>query len=390
MITVAIIPARGGSKSIPKKNIIPVAGKPVIAWTIEQSLRTKSISETYVTTDDNEISKVAAQYGAKVIPRPKEISGDTDTSESALMHALDYLKEQKGIESDVVVFLQCTSPLRKKDDIANAVKLFSRENADSLMSVTILDDLTLWEKEHNNWRSVNFDYRRRGMRHERKKQYVENGSIYIFKPKILREYNNRIGGRLVAYPMEFWQTWEIDTISQVDLVEFYIRKYIMGKYHFTIDANAFELIVLDFDGVLTNNKVLVSDDGSEAVFVSRGDGLAISRLKKWGIPLMILSTEQNNVVRVRANKLDVPFRNAVADKKETLTTYCKERGIVLENVVYVGNDLNDKSAMECVGWPICPDDAHQSIREIAKIVLTRTGGEGIVEELCQIIGKEQH
>jgi len=224
MHTVAVIPARGGSKGLKNKNIYPVAGKPLLAWTILQALASSSIERVFVTTDDQAIAKVASEYGADVIVRPTELAGDKATSESAIQHAAEVIERDFHIPIDVIVFLQATSPLRKPKDIDRAVELFLHEGADSLISVTKADDLTLWELKDGEWKSVNFDYRNRGMRQDRPTQFIENGSIYIFKPETLRVFGNRIGEKLSAYEMEFWQTWEIDTLEEIDLIEYYINK----------------------------------------------------------------------------------------------------------------------------------------------------------------------
>ncbi|NTW75189.1 MAG: acylneuraminate cytidylyltransferase family protein [Chlorobiaceae bacterium] len=224
MKTIAIIPARGGSKGLVNKNIHPVAGLPLLAWTVLQARDAALVDRVFVTTNDASIAAVARQFGAEVIDRPEEISGDKATSESALLHALDLIGREHGLEPDAVVFLQATSPLRMPGDIDRAIEAFTREGADSLISVTRADDLTIWERRDEGWNSVNFDYRNRGMRQDRPAQYIENGSIYIFTPEVLRRHGNRIGERLAAYPMEFWQTWEIDSIEEVDLVEFYMMK----------------------------------------------------------------------------------------------------------------------------------------------------------------------
>ncbi len=224
MQTVAIIPARGGSKGLERKNIHPVAGKPLLGWSIWQALDSRHVDRVFVSTDEPAIATVATEYGAEVIDRPEHISGNKATSESALLHALETIAERYGAEPETVVFLQATSPLRKPGDIDRAIELFRRDEADSLISVTCVDDLTIWEQREGSWNSVNFDYRNRGMRQDRPSQYIENGSIYLFSPSVLREFGNRIGQKLSVYPMEFWQTWEIDTIEEVDLVEFYLKK----------------------------------------------------------------------------------------------------------------------------------------------------------------------
>jgi N-acylneuraminate cytidylyltransferase len=224
MHTVAVIPARGGSKGLKNKNIYPVAGKPLLAWTIMQALASTCIDRVFVTTDDQEIASVARAYGAEVVERPKAISGDKASSESAILHAVEVIERDYGFRISTIVFLQATSPLRKPGDIDRAVECFKGEGADSLISVTKADDLTIWENREGKWASVNFDYRHRGMRQDRPAQFIENGSIYIFTPDTLRNFNNRIGEKLSAFEMEFWQTWEIDTIEEIDLIEYYMYK----------------------------------------------------------------------------------------------------------------------------------------------------------------------
>lgn len=224
MHTVAVIPARGGSKGLKEKNIYPVAGKPLLAWTIMQALASTSIERVFVSTDDDAIANVASAYGAEVIARPLELAGDKASSESAILHAVTVIERDYNMPVSTIVFLQATSPLRKPRDIDRAIELFFQEGADSLISVTRADDLTLWESRDGRWNSVNFDYRNRGMRQDRPTQFIENGSIYIFRPEILTTFSNRIGEKLSAFEMEFWQTWEIDTIEEIDLIEYYMYK----------------------------------------------------------------------------------------------------------------------------------------------------------------------
>ncbi len=228
MYSVAIIPARGGSKGLKEKNIYPVAGKPLLAWTVLQAFASASIDKVFITTDDEAIANVASTYGAEVIVRPPELAGDKASSESAILHAAGVIEKEYAMPISTIVFLQATSPLRKPDDIDRATELFLQEGADSLISVTRVDDLTLWESRAGKWESVNFDYRNRGMRQDRPTQFIENGSIYIFKPETLLAFGNRIGEKLSAYEMEFWQTWEIDTLEEIDLIEYYFCKKNLG------------------------------------------------------------------------------------------------------------------------------------------------------------------
>ena len=152
-----------------------------------------------------------------------------------------------------------------------------------------------------------------------------------------------------------------------------------------IESSEISLIVYDFDGVMTDNKVYIDQDGKEMVQVNRADGLGISILAKHGFEQIILSTEENIVVQKRADKLGIHCISAVDDKLRELKTYCKKREIYLENVLYIGNDVNDLESMKAVGWPLCPCDAHKSIRDISKFVMTTSGGNGVIRELLDII-----
>jgi 3-deoxy-D-manno-octulosonate 8-phosphate phosphatase (KDO 8-P phosphatase) len=144
-----------------------------------------------------------------------------------------------------------------------------------------------------------------------------------------------------------------------------------------------EAIVFDFDGIFTDNKVMVTEDGKESVACNRADGLGIKILQAKNIPLLILSTETNPVVAVRAQKLGLDAWSGIEDKKEALLTFCRDKGIRIQKVMYVGNDLNDYEAMKIAGYPVAPQDAHPGIRRIAKFIIGKKGGEGVVKALAE-------
>ena len=150
-----------------------------------------------------------------------------------------------------------------------------------------------------------------------------------------------------------------------------------------------KLIVFDFAGVLPDNRVLVFDDGRDAVFCTRADGLAFDVFRRKGIPALILSTERHPVVAARAKKLKVPCLHGIGDKKAVLQEYCRKEGIRLLDVLYVGNDLNDLRAMRMVGHRACPADAHPEVRSICQAVLRSRGGEGVARELAEKVMRLQ-
>lgn len=212
---ITIIPARGGSKGIPGKNIIDFCGKPLLAWSVLQAKGSKYVNEVYVSTDSAEIARVAIEYGAKVIDRPAEISGDTATSESALLHTVDKI-EADGNKVDYVVFLQATSPIRETKDIDNAIETIIKEKADSLFSAVDIGDFYIWKKDGDKLESINYDYKNRKRRQDYGGQYGENGSIYMFTPEVLRRYSNRFGEKIAISLMEEWKTSEIDDPEDID------------------------------------------------------------------------------------------------------------------------------------------------------------------------------
>ena len=218
---VTIIPARGGSKGLPNKNILHLFGKPLISHSILAAQSSQLVDHTYVTTDDSEIAAISLSYGAEIIHRPAELASDTASSESALLHALTTL-EASGIFPDLVVFLQCTSPLRSRIDIDCAIQQLREENADSLLSVS-LSHRFLWHEVDGTAESINYDYRHRKRRQDMNPQYVENGSIYIFKPWVLKELGNRLGGKISLFPMSAAAAHEIDSPLDFEIAEFLLK-----------------------------------------------------------------------------------------------------------------------------------------------------------------------
>ena len=168
----------------------------------------------------------------------------------------------------------------------------------------------------------------------------------------------------------------------------YNVKYSIGLIKSQILNNKIKLIVYDFDGVMTNNKVYMDQNGNEMVQVNRADGLGVAKIKKMEIEQIIMSTETNPVVSARAIKLDIPCLQGLDNKKDALLDYSKKNDIDLKNVAYVGNDINDKGAMAIAGFSFCPNDSYESIREIADHILQRNGGDGVIRELLDLIKKE--
>ena len=225
MSTLAIIPARGGSKGVPGKNIRPIAGLPLIAWSIRQAKAVPGIAHVLVSTDSEEIAAVARAHGAEVpFLRPANLALDTTPTEPVMRHALDWYAERGDVST--VVLLQPTSPLRLPGSLAAALARFDEEGADSLVAVC--------ENHHFFWRNpaapeALYDFRNRPRRQDiaaEARWYRENGSIYVTRAAAFRESNNRLCGRIAMHPMKEEEGWEIDSLADFLVVEALMREFL--------------------------------------------------------------------------------------------------------------------------------------------------------------------
>jgi YrbI family 3-deoxy-D-manno-octulosonate 8-phosphate phosphatase len=378
----AIIPARGGSRGVPGKNVRPLGGRPLLAHTIAQARSAEIVDRVVVSTDDEAIGSVALESGAEVVWRPRELSGDTASSESALLHVMDHLQEREAYAPELVVFLQATSPFRRPGDIDGAVALLRREGADSLFSATPIQGF-VWRRETDGLRSVSYDFRRRPRRQDASEEFVENGSIYVFKPWVLKETGNRLGGKIAIYPMDPVDSLQIDEPQDWDLAERLLA--LPSSSRSAPDWSCVALLALDFDGVLTDNGVEVTQEGTEAVRCDRRDGWGIARLQDAGIPVVVISTERNGVVEARCRKLGVESFSNCSDKLAALRAVVEERGLRPEQIAYVGNDENDATCLEWVGLPLAVADAGPAAIARARYVTRQPGGRGAVREVCDLI-----
>ena len=231
---IAIILARGGSKGIPYKNILNFCGKPLVAWSVIQAKLTKEIDEVYISSDSDKILDIAESYGAKKIKRPDEISGDEAKSEEAILHALNVI----GNKHKCIIMLEPTAPLRKPNDLSNAINLFSKNKWDSAFSSAELQDFLIWKKDENNkLKGLNYNYKIQEPRQLRDTEYVENGAIYMFKPEIIIKESNRFGGKIGMIPNEFWQSFEIDEKEDWEFIELIFNHYLLNEYNKCITGN---------------------------------------------------------------------------------------------------------------------------------------------------------
>jgi N-acylneuraminate cytidylyltransferase len=222
--TLAVVAARGGSKGIPHKNLLDLCGKPLIAWTVEQARAARGVDVVAVSSDSDQILAAAEAAGAVGVRRPGDISGDLASSESAWLHALDAIDERMG-RFERIVALQATSPIREPGDLEQALDIFDGEHLDSLLSVCEVEDYFNWRIGASGPEPINYDYRNRRMRQQIEKRYLENGSFYVLIPSLLREQNNRLGGKIGFHVMERHKMFQIDRPEDVKLCAAIMRSY---------------------------------------------------------------------------------------------------------------------------------------------------------------------
>ena len=316
--------------------------------------------------------------GGLVIDRPADLAGDLASSESALLHALDVL-DAVGRSVDIVVFVQCTSPFIAPSDLDAAVAMVCTDQADSVFSA-VDNHAFVWRPAGNTVIGVNHDASRRLRRQDRDPEIRETGAFYVLRADLFAETRHRFFGRTAAHIVPELTDLEIDT--EADLEVACSLAPLLDPRPANLDIAA---VATDFDGVHTDDRVLVDQHGVEAVRVSRRDGLGVALLREAGVPFVIVSKERNPVVGARAAKLEVDVLQGVDDKVCALTAWLDRRGVAARDVAFVGNDLNDLAVMAVVGWPIAVADAHPEVLRAARLVLSRPGGDGAVREVCDLV-----
>jgi YrbI family 3-deoxy-D-manno-octulosonate 8-phosphate phosphatase len=379
---IGIVPARGGSKGIPGKNLQRVGGISLVGRAVLSLVEVVGEAGTFVSTDDPEIAFQARTHGAGVIDRPTEISGDSASSEIAVLHALDVLAEQ-GRHPEVLVMLQCTSPFIEPKEVSSAIDLVSSGKFDSVLSATRWHAF-LWRHDTSGAAiGVNHDERaQRQRRQDMEPEFRETGAFYVMRTDGLRRTKSRFFGRIGIVETNM-PPYEIDVPE--DLV---VARALAAGIPAPPSASLTHIkaLIMDFDGVHTDDRVLVLPDGTEAVTCSRRDGMGLEMLRKAGIRLLILSKERNPIVHRRAEKLGIPCLNAIDDKETALDTWLREHGLTWREIAFIGNDINDVPCMRRAGISFCPADGHESAKNAASgSVLSLNGGNGAIREACDSI-----
>lgn len=394
----ALIPARGGSKGIPRKNIRDFAGAPLIAWSIAAAIRAETVTRVIVSTDDQEIAAVAREWGAETpFLRPAELAQDETTDYPVFRHALDWLSAHENYHPEVVVQLRPTSPVRPLRCVDEAVRLLlAHPSADCVRGVVPSgqNPFKMWKLDAESGRmlpllqleSLAEPYN--APRQSLPKTYWQTGHIDAIRAHTILEKASLTGDEIWPLMIDARFTVDIDTPADWERYERLLHDPQIQAVDPLVRRRAFparvSLLLMDFDGVLSDDLVFTDQDGRESVRCSRSDGLGLSLLReKTDIQAAVLSREENPVVSARCRKLKLEVFQGVRQKDQALKDLIAARALNPAEILYVGNDLPDLAVLPLVGYFAAPADAHPDVLRRADLILKHKGGRGAVRELCE-------
>lgn len=386
-MNVAFIPVRGGSKSIPLKNIKLISGKPLVYWTVKAACGCKYIDKVYVATDNEKIKETVESFKtgveadmfakAEVIGRSAESASDTASTEFAMLEFAD------NYEFDNIVLVQATSPLLQSMDLERGFEAFNEEGTDSVLSVVLQKRFHWVNDERGFTHPTNYDVFHRPRRQEFDGYLVENGAFYITSKKDLIKSQNRVSGNIKAVEMNADTIFEIDEPSDWVIIEALMKK---NGITAPVEIPEIEMLLTDCDGCLTDGGMYYSEHGDELKKFNTKDGMGFAMLRKRGIVTGIVTGERVELNKRRAAKLKIDILiDDCKDKLRAVTKICEEKRIPLSKVCYIGDDINDIEVIKAVGFGCCPADAIPEVKKAADYITNSIGGKGVLREIVSTI-----
>lgn len=381
MKTIAFIPVRGGSKSIPLKNIKLFCEKPLVCWNIEALENCVEVDEIIVATDSDEIWNIVEKQNYKkttLYRRSAENACDTASTESVMLEYIHYANLN---EDNIFILVQATSPLTETIHFSEALQKFLKEEYDSLLTC-VRSYRFFWNADGT---SMNYDYMNRPRRQNFEGMLMENGAFYINTIKNILTNGNRLGGKIGIYEMPEYTATEIDEPDDWIILESLMRKHVLNK---VAKKNKIKLFLSDIDGTLTDGGMYYSENGDELKKFNTRDGMGMSMLREKGIKVGLITSEDRKLNQRRAEKLNLDFfyqGKKNGGKLDVVKRICNQMGITLQEVAYIGDDENCIELLSSVGIAACPADADEKVKAIPGIrIMTKKGGKGCVREFCKL------
>lgn len=381
-MVIAFIPVRGGSKSIPLKNIKPFCGKPLVCWNIEALEQCQEVDEIIVATDSDKIEEVVASQSYKkttVYHRSAENACDTASTESVMLEYINYAKLPA---DNIFMLVQATSPLTETIHFVEALEMYGKSGYDSILTC-VRNYRFFWNADGT---SMNYDYRNRPRRQNFDGMLMENGAFYINKVGNILESGNRLSGHIGIYEMPEYTATEIDEPDDWILLENLMYKHVLSLQK---PLKKIKLFLCDVDGTLTDGGMYYSENGDELKKFNTRDGMGFQLLREVGVKIGIITSENTRIVTNRAKKLQVDFlyqSKKDGDKLTVVQEICQQIGITLDEVAYIGDDINCIDLLTAVGIKACPADACEKVKAIPNMnIMMRKGGEGCVREFVEFL-----
>ncbi|MDK2886932.1 MAG: hypothetical protein PWP54_1510 [Thermosipho sp. (in: thermotogales)] len=379
MKKIGFIPLRKGSKSIKNKNKKKMLGRPLFSWVLVEAMFSK-LDEIYVFTDDEEIFEyVNKEYKwsnkVKVLERSKKSASDTASTELAMKEFVEAIKNNY----DLLMLLQATSPLTTREDINKALEMINYY--DSVISVVEFKRF-FWKE---NGTPINYDYNNRPRRQEFKGTLIENGAIYLTTREQFEKTGVRVGGNIGVLKMPEETAYEIDEPNDWIVIENLLKNRLKKSKK---ELDKIKVVVLDVDGVFTDSSVYYDNNGEFSKKFNMKDGMGISILKEYDIEIIVITSEDSEIVRKRMGKLGIEnLYMGIKDKYAFLEKLIIEKKLKRSEIAYLGDDINDYANILSCGWGICPKDAVEEIKNEADVIISKNGGNGFIRESARFILK---
>ncbi|MDN3666495.1 cytidylyltransferase domain-containing protein [Algibacter miyuki] len=377
MKKIGFIPLRKNSKGIPNKNKRKMVGRPLFTWVLGEAIFS-NLDEVFIYTDDQGIIDfINKEYHwtnkVKALLRSSESATDTATTETAMLEFCDKID----YNFDAFCLLQATSPFTTRGDINTCLEKLT-EDYDSALTV-VNTHRFLWNTEGE---ALNYNPKNRPRRQDFEGLLVENGAVYAVTKQALQANKNRLGDKIAIVKMDEDSLLEIDSESDWIAVE----QLLINRQQCAKKSAEITHVVLDVDGVFTDGTITYTKDGEHTKGFDMRDGMGLEILRQFNVKVMIMTSENSELVARRMEKLKIEnVYLGVKDKYSLLQNIIIEENISISNVAYLGDDVNDLTNICSVGWSLVPNNATDVVKANADVVLSKNSGAGAIREACQFI-----